>query len=87
MPRRPLPNIRIVSLADAMLGREGCMVAAIREIGAGTAAYASEPLRVAPIGELDDLRLPLRAQQRSDRSLGAVEALSAFDQTSPLTSR
>jgi hypothetical protein len=42
---------------------------------------------IGPIGELDDLRLPLRAQQRSDRSLGAVEALSAFDQTSPLTSR
>ena len=41
-----MPNIRIVSLADAMLGRDGRMIAAIRAIGPGTAAYASEPFRL-----------------------------------------
>jgi len=41
-----MPNIRIVTLADAMLGRDGRMIAAIRAIGPGTAAYASEPFRL-----------------------------------------
>ena len=41
-----MPNIRIVSLADTMLGRDGRMTAAIRAIGPGTAAYASEPFRL-----------------------------------------
>jgi predicted protein tyrosine phosphatase len=41
-----MPNIRIVSLADTMLGRDGRMIAAIRAIGLGTAAYASEPFRL-----------------------------------------
>jgi len=40
------PNIRIVSLADRMLGRQGRMVAAIQAIGPGMAAYASEPFRL-----------------------------------------
>jgi predicted protein tyrosine phosphatase len=41
-----MPNIRIVSLADVMLGRNGRMIAAIRAIGPGVAAYASEPFRL-----------------------------------------
>src|SRR3954452_4652675 len=41
-----MPNIRIVSLADRMLGRNGRMVAAIESIGPGIAAYASEPFRL-----------------------------------------
>ena len=41
-----MPNIRIVSLADRMLGRQGRMVAAIESIGPGMAAYASEPFRL-----------------------------------------
>jgi predicted protein tyrosine phosphatase len=40
------PNIRIVSLADRMLGRQGRMVAAIQAIGPGMAAYSSEPFRL-----------------------------------------
>ena len=40
------PNIRIVTLADRMLGRDGRMVAAIQAIGPGVAAYASEPFRL-----------------------------------------
>jgi len=40
------PNIRIVSLADRMLGRQGRMVAAIGSIGPGMSAYASEPFRL-----------------------------------------
>jgi predicted protein tyrosine phosphatase len=40
------PNLRIVTLADRMLGRDGRMVAAIRSIGPGMAAYASEPFRL-----------------------------------------
>ena len=40
------PNIRIVSLADRMLGRNGRMVAAIQAIGPGMAAYSSEPFRL-----------------------------------------
>ena len=35
------PNIRIVTHADKLLGRNGRMVAAIRDIGPGVAAYAS----------------------------------------------
>jgi predicted protein tyrosine phosphatase len=44
--RTAMPNIRIVSLADRMLGRNGRMVAAIESIGPGMAAYASEPFRL-----------------------------------------
>ena len=40
------PNIRIVSLADRMLGRDGRMVTAIQSIGPGMAAYATEPFRL-----------------------------------------
>jgi predicted protein tyrosine phosphatase len=40
------PNIRIVSLADRMLGRHGRMVTAIQSIGPGIAAYSSEPFRL-----------------------------------------
>src|ERR1051325_1143437 len=41
-----MPNIRIVRLADRMLGRDGRMVRAIEAIGPGMAAYASEPFRL-----------------------------------------
>jgi len=40
------PNLRIVRLADQMLGRNGRMVAAVEAIGPGMAAYASEPFRL-----------------------------------------
>jgi predicted protein tyrosine phosphatase len=40
------PNLRIVRLADQMLGRGGRMVRAIDAIGPGMAAYASEPFRL-----------------------------------------
>ena len=40
------PNLRIVTHADRLLGRQGRMIAAIRDIGPATAAYASEPFRV-----------------------------------------
>ena len=40
------PNLRIVRLADQMLGRNGRMVKAIEAIGPGMAAYASEPFRL-----------------------------------------
>ena len=40
------PNIRIVSLADRMLQRDGRMITAIRSIGPGMAAYQSEPFRL-----------------------------------------
>jgi predicted protein tyrosine phosphatase len=41
-----MPNMRIVSLADRMLSRDGRMVMAIRAIGPGMAAYQSEPFRL-----------------------------------------
>ena len=41
-----MPNMRIVTLADRMLGRDGRMVAAIRGMGPGQMAYASEPFRL-----------------------------------------
>jgi predicted protein tyrosine phosphatase len=41
-----MPNMRIVSLADRILGRNGRMILAIRSIGPGMAAYASEPFRL-----------------------------------------
>ena len=40
------PNIRIVSLADRMLGRDGRMVAAIESIGRGEMAYEADPFRL-----------------------------------------
>jgi predicted protein tyrosine phosphatase len=40
------PNLRIVSLADRMLERDGRMIAAVAGIGRGMAAYASEPFRL-----------------------------------------
>jgi predicted protein tyrosine phosphatase len=40
------PNARIVSLADALLGRAGRMVAAIAAIGRGEIAYEGVPFRL-----------------------------------------
>jgi predicted protein tyrosine phosphatase len=40
------PNIRIVALADRMLGREGRMVAAIETIGRGIMAEEAVPFRL-----------------------------------------
>ena len=40
------PNIRIVSLADRLLGRDGRMVAAIETIGRGIMADEAAPFRL-----------------------------------------
>jgi len=40
------PNIRIVSLADRMLGRGGRMVMAVEAIGRGIACYEGHPFRL-----------------------------------------
>jgi predicted protein tyrosine phosphatase len=40
------PNLRIVSLGDDMLGRNGRMVAAIESIGRGSLAYEGHPFRL-----------------------------------------
>jgi predicted protein tyrosine phosphatase len=40
------PNIRIVSLADKLLGRDGRMVAAIETIGRGVMADEATPFRL-----------------------------------------
>ena len=40
------PNIRIVSLADRLLGRDGRMIAAIETIGRGVMAGEAEPFRL-----------------------------------------
>jgi predicted protein tyrosine phosphatase len=40
------PNIRIVMLADQLLGRQGRMVAAIEAIGRGVTAMEGEPFRL-----------------------------------------
>ena len=40
------PNIRIVSIADRMLGRDGRMVGAIDSIGRGVMAYEADPFRL-----------------------------------------
>ncbi len=40
------PNIRIVSLADRLLGRDGRMVSAIKTIGRGILASEAEPFRL-----------------------------------------
>ena len=40
------PNIRIVALADRMLGREGRMVAAVEAIGRGIECYEGHPFRL-----------------------------------------
>ena len=40
------PNIRIVTLADQLLGRRGRMVGAIQAIGTGRAAMEGDPFRL-----------------------------------------
>jgi predicted protein tyrosine phosphatase len=40
------PNIRIVSLADQLLGRHGRMIAAIESIGRGVITTEAEPFRL-----------------------------------------
>jgi predicted protein tyrosine phosphatase len=40
------PNIRIVTLADQILGRDGRMVGAIEAIGTGFAAHEGHPFRL-----------------------------------------
>jgi predicted protein tyrosine phosphatase len=40
------PNIRIVSLADKLLGRRGRMIAAIEHIGRGVMTTEAEPFRL-----------------------------------------
>lgn len=40
------PNIRLVSIADAILGRKGRMVSAIAGIGRGADAYEGVPFRL-----------------------------------------
>lgn len=40
------PNLRLVSLADELLGREGRMIAAVDEIGPGQSAYEGVPFRL-----------------------------------------
>lgn len=40
------PNPRLVAVADAMLGREGRMVAAVAEIGRGAEAFEGTPFRL-----------------------------------------
>lgn len=44
------PNPRLVSVADALLGRKGRMVAAIRDIGRGADAFEGEPFELDPFG-------------------------------------
>ena len=41
-----MPNIRIVTLADRLLERDGRMVAAVQGMGPGVMAYATEPFRL-----------------------------------------
>lgn len=41
-----IPNIRLVKLADKMLGRRGRMVQAIEAIGPGLSAYEGVPFRL-----------------------------------------
>lgn len=44
--RTAKPNVRIVSLADTLLGRGGRMVRAIEVIGPGEVAYEGHPFRL-----------------------------------------
>lgn len=41
-----IPNIRLVALADTLLGRQGRMVKAIQGIGPGLSAYEGVPFRL-----------------------------------------
>jgi len=43
---RAMPNRRLVSLADHLLGRDGRMVAAVEAIGAGVGAYEGDRFRL-----------------------------------------
>jgi predicted protein tyrosine phosphatase len=40
------PNVRLVALADAILGREGRMIAAVEAIGRGAECYEGTPFRL-----------------------------------------
>lgn len=41
-----IPNMRLVTLADAILGRQGRMVKAVQAIGPGLSAYEGVPFRL-----------------------------------------
>lgn len=47
------PNPKLIEIADAVLGREGRMVDAIRAIGRGEDAFEGEPFRLNIFGEDD----------------------------------
>lgn len=47
------PNPKLIEIADAVLGREGRMVDAIRLIGRGQDAFEGEPFRLNVFGEDD----------------------------------
>jgi predicted protein tyrosine phosphatase len=40
------PNMRIVTLADQILGRQGRMINAIKAIGVGRVAHEGDPFRL-----------------------------------------
>ena len=40
------PNVRLVSIADSALGRQGRMIDAVRAIGSGLPAYEAAPFRL-----------------------------------------
>jgi predicted protein tyrosine phosphatase len=47
------PNPKLIEIADAVLGREGRMVDAIRAIGRGHDAFEGEPFRLHIFGDDD----------------------------------
>ena len=47
------PNPKLIEIADAVLGRDGRMVDAIRSIGRGQDAFEGEPFRLNIFGEED----------------------------------
>ena len=49
------PNPKLIEIADAVLGRNGRMVDAIREIGRGEDAFEGVPFRLNIFGESDEL--------------------------------
>jgi predicted protein tyrosine phosphatase len=44
------PNSRLIAVADALLGREGRMIAAIKGIGRGADAFEGEVFELDPFG-------------------------------------
>ncbi len=80
------PNIRIVSLADRLLGRDGRMVAAIETIGRGVMIAGSGAVPARPGVNIQDAGLFVAATAAASAARSAIGVAAGSRRGSPLIS-